>query len=90
MMGVDEDGSAVAGGRCVGGPVEDGGGCQRCCFRVAADGGEAVSELTGIGWRQGLTLPVRVIVWSYRSSRLSMGSWGGSVAGGVAWSQGRQ
>ena len=64
-------------------------GAKRCCFRVAADGGEAVSELTGIGWRQGLTLPVRVIVWSYRRSRLGMVAVGDAGVG-VAWSQGRQ
>ena len=89
MMGVDETSLAVAGGRCVGGPVEDGGGGQRGCFRVAADGGEAVSELTGIGWRQGLTLPVRVIVWADRRSRLGMVAVGDAGVG-VAWSRGRQ
>ena len=73
----------------VGGGAQGGGEVLVVLHSGDRDDIEAASELPGFGWRQGLTLPVRVIVWSYRRSRLGMVAVG--VAGvGVAWSQGRQ
>ena len=45
----------------VGGPVDDGGGCQRCCFRVAADGSEEARNWleSGVdfgGWSDSLVV----------------------------------